>query len=126
MKPLLIVLSMLWSGFCSAQNCWEMAEQETGINRYLLYAVSKVESGHHPLAMAVAKKGLRLSRQPGSFKEAMDWANWFDRQGYVYAVGLTQINWPAHRARLQAKGITLQMLLADRCLQIREHEVGAE
>ncbi|KIA80790.1 hypothetical protein QR66_08440 [Chromobacterium piscinae] len=108
-------VNSVWAG-----SCWEQAEQETGISRYLLYAVAKVESSHQPLAMAVAKKGVWLGRQPRNLEEALRWANWFERNGYVFAVGMTQINWPAHRKSLQARGITLRQLLSDPCLQIRE------
>ena len=115
-----LLSGLLLSVSSLAQSCWEQAEQESGINRYLLFAVARVESSHQPLAMAVASKGVWLGRQPRTLQEALSWANWLESNGYVFAVGLTQINWPAHRTNLQGRGISLQQLLSDPCLQIRE------
>lgn len=103
----------------SAQ-CWTLAEQATGIDRYLLYAVSQVESGHSTKALAVAKKGVWLAKQPASLDQAISWAMWLDQNGYTFAVGATQINWKAHGPRLRRQGITLEGLYRDPCLQIME------
>ena len=110
--------SLSLSPLVSASSCWNTAEQETGIDRYLLAAVSQVESGIRPHALAVANKGVWLSKQPNSISQALSWATWLNQRGYIFAIGATQINWRAHGKRLEAQGVTMQKLYCDPCLQI--------
>ena len=111
-------LVLLTSTPVLADSCWNSAEKETGIDRYLLAAVSQVESGHRPQALAVANKGVWLSKQPASISQALSWAEWLNQRGYTFAVGSTQINWRAHGKRLEAQGVTMKKLYCDPCLQI--------
>ncbi|MEW4339623.1 transglycosylase SLT domain-containing protein [Chromobacterium vaccinii] len=110
----------LGGGPSVAHACWELAEKQTGVDRYLLKAVVDVESGGRPQALAVAKRGVWLRKQPDSISQAISWATWLDQNGYTFAVGTTQINWRAHGSRLMKQGISLQRLYCDVCLQLVE------
>ena len=99
--------------------CWDETEKESGIDRYLLHAVSDVESGHNAIALAVAKKGLWLTRQPKTISQAISWAEWLNIHGYTFAIGSTQINWRVHGKFLESQGITMKKLYCDPCLQIK-------
>ncbi|CAH0356080.1 hypothetical protein AQB9606_04543 [Aquabacterium sp. CECT 9606] len=64
--------------------------------------IARVESSFNPYAIGVV--GGRLDRQPQSLDEALATAQWLERNGYNFSVGLVQVN----KKNFARYGLTLE------------------
>ncbi len=68
-----------------------LAEQcAPGVHTDTMRRIVHVESSYNPYAIGVV--GGRLERQPRNKNEAMATAEWLERNGFNYSVGLAQVN----------------------------------
>lgn len=74
--------------------------------------IAHVESSFNPYAIGVV--GGRLDRQPRSLSEALATAQWLERNGYNYSVGLVQVN----KKNFAKYGLTLETAF-DACPNVR-------
>jgi len=79
-----------------AQQCAPDVHQDT------MRRIVHVESSFNPYAIGVV--GGRLERQPRNREEAVATAEWLERNGYNYSVGLAQVN----KTNFGKYGLTLQ------------------
>lgn len=79
-----------------AQQCAPDVHQDT------MRRIVHVESSFNPHAIGVV--GGRLERQPRNREEAIATAEWLERNGYNYSVGLAQVN----KTNFSKYGLTLQ------------------
>ena len=79
-----------------AQQCTPDVHQDT------MRRIVHVESSFNPYAIGVV--GGRLERQPRNREEAIATAEWLERNGYNYSVGLAQVN----KTNFGKYGLTLQ------------------
>lgn len=71
-----------------------------------------IESSFNPYAIGIV--GGRLERQPRNQNEAIVTAQWLERNGFNYSVGLTQVN----KTNFSKYGLTL-ITAFDPCLNLR-------
>ena len=91
-----------------------------------LNAIILVESGGNPNAMQIdfprallkqwhlPEGTLRLKRQPATQREALEWLDYFERNGIFVDLGLMQVS----TAEAQRRGISVESLL-DPCFNLR-------
>jgi len=92
----------------------------------MLSAIIRVESGGNPNAMQIdfpralltqwhlPEGTLRLKRQPGTQREALEWLDYFERRGIFVDLGLMQVS----TAEAQRRGLPVESLL-DPCFNLR-------
>ena len=74
--------------------------------------IVQVESAFNPWAIGVV--GGRLERQPSNRDEAIATAEWLERNGYNYSVGLAQVN----KTNFARYGLTPQTAFEAGCLAV--------